>query len=471
MMPPAWKVMVRPAFLPLLLALVLQPAQLAAAPGIPPDKVVTQIRHVRVIDGTGNPPLEDATITIEGDKIASIAPSSSAAAKSPARVIDGTGETVMPGIINAHGHLALVDGTRNSADYYTREHVLHQLRQYERYGVTTMLSLGLNRDLVYGIRDDQQNNGLDGATVLVADRGNGVLNGAPPVPHAPDQLYLPTTPAEARTDVDEAVGRHTNFIKIWVDNLSGSLPQPVPKMDPEIARAIIEEAHAHHTPVAAHAFTLADAKWLVNAGVDVLAHSVRSDVIDDEFIHGMQQHGTYYIPTLTVENSAFVYAEHPAYMDTAFFRNAVPPAVFQLLNSPAYVQKIHADPLTARHRSDFANDQKNLKLAEDAGLKVAFGSDSGANPFRIPGFAEHNELALMVAAGLTPMQAIHAATGVNAQMLGIADRTGTLVAGHQADLILLAGNPLEDIHNTQRMVAIWHNGREIQPVVPAAPTH
>jgi imidazolonepropionase-like amidohydrolase len=456
--------MVRLGFSALLFGLVLTTVSRAVTAGIPPERVVTEIRHVRLIDGTGRPPLEDATITVEGGKIVGIGPSRAAEMHAPAHVINGRGMTVMPGIINAHGHLALVDGTQNSATYYTRDHVMAELRQYERYGVTTMLSLGLNRDLIYEIRADQQAGRLDGATVLVADRGNGVLNGMPPIPHAPDQLYTPTTPEEARKDVDEAVGRQTNFIKIWVDTLYGTKP----KMDPLIAQAILDEAHAHHTPVAAHEFTLPDAKWLVNAGVDVLAHSVRNEVIDAEFIHLMQQHGTYYIPTLTVDNSAFVYADHPEYLQTAFFRNAVPPPVYVMLTSPTYREKVESDPLTARHRNDFANDEKNLKLAEDAGLKVAFGTDSGANPFRIPGFAEHNELALMVAAGLTPMQAIHAATGTNAQMLGIADRTGTLVVGHQADLLLLAGNPLDDIHNTRRIVKIWHNGLEIQPAVPAS---
>jgi imidazolonepropionase-like amidohydrolase len=456
--------MTRPGLSALLLGLLAAMVPLAVAAGIPLEREVTEIRHVRVIDGTGRPPIEDATITIEGEKIVGVGPSTAAEMKAPAHVVDGRGMTVMPGIINAHGHLALVDGTANSATYYTRDHVMAELRQYERYGVTTMLSLGLNRDLIYEIRADQQAGRLDGATVLVADRGNGVLDGAPPVPHAPDQLYTPTTPEEARKDVDEAVGRQTNFIKMWLDTLYGSKP----KMDPLIAQAIIEEAHAHHTPVAAHEFTLADAKWLVNAGVDVLAHSVRNEVIDAEFIRLMQEHGTYYIPTLTVDNSAFVYADHPEYLQTTFFRNSVPPPVYVMLTSAAYREKVEADPLTARHRSDFANDEKNLKLAADAGLKVGFGTDSGANPFRIPGFAEHNELALMVAAGLTPMQAIHAATGVNAEMLGIADRTGTLVVGHQADLLLLAGNPLDDIHNTRRIVKIWHNGLEIQPAVPAS---
>ena len=119
------------------------------------------------------------------------------------------------------------------------------------------------------------------------------------------------------------------------------------------------------------------------------------------------------------------------------------------------------------HKRDFANDQKNLKLAYDAGVKVGFGTDSGAIPSRIPGFAEHHELEMMVAAGLTPMQAILCATKTNAELLGIQQTTGTLTVGKQADFIVLEGNPLDDIRNTRKMVAVWHGGREVQPATAA----
>ncbi len=447
---------------PLLLLLMLSPV--AQSETVPvPSYAVTQITHVRVIDGTGRPAVENATLTIEAGKIKSIVAEGKARQPSSSvHVIDGTGKTIIPGLINAHGHLALVNDTRNDADYYTREHVLDELRQYEQYGVTTMLSLGLNRDLIYGIRAEQRAGKLDGASVLVADRGIGVPNGVPPIPHQPDQLYTPATAAEARTDVDEAAGRRTDFIKIWLDDMYGTRP----KMTSDIFDAVLAEAHAHHVPVAAHVWALDDAKQLVERRVDVLAHSVRDQPLDAALMQAMKQHGTFYIPTLTVDESFLVYQSHPAWMDTPFFQGAISPELFRMLTSDMYLRKQQNDPTTARHRADFAMAQRNLRLALDAGIKVGFGTDSGASPYRIPGFAEHHELAMMVAAGLTPMEAIHAATGTNAQLLGIAAQTGTLVPGHRADLILLGGNPLDGIENTEKIVTIWHGGREIQPKVP-----
>ncbi len=436
---------------------------LSAAPAKPQ---FTAIEHVRLIDGTRRPPRTDMTVMLNGPLIQSIrtAPPTALAMPPGTRVIDAHGETMIPGLINAHGHLALVDGAKNSATYYTEPHVMAELRQYEHYGVLDMLSLGLNRDLVYAIRSQQAAGNLDGAAVFVADRGIGVPGGAPKLPHAADQLYQPATPEDARKDVDAAAGRHTNFIKVWVDDGHGTMP----KMSPAIYTAVIDEAHKHHIPVAAHIYTLADAKALVAAGVDVLAHSVRDQRVDRALIEAMKKHGTYLIPTLTVDESFFVFADHPELLNDPFLIGATSPAELKKLRSPAYRASVEADPATAQHRRDFAMAKTNLKLMYAAGVRVGFGTDSGANPERIPGFAEHRELELMVEAGLTPLQAIGCATAMNAKLLGIDHQTGTLAPGMRADFLLLGADPAADITNTRKMVSIWHNGYGGSPRVSIA---
>ena len=241
----------------------------------------------------------------------------------------------MPGLINAHGHLALVANGQNSATAYTAENVLAELRQYESYGVTTMLSLGVNRDLLYDIRQQQRQGKLDGATVLTADRGIGVPDAAPGLPAAPDQIYRPATTEEARAAVDAMAKRHADIVKVWVDSVGGTKPS----MSPEIYRAVIEEAHKHHLRVAAHVYYLADAKSLVDDGVDVLAHSVRDKPIDQELISAIKRRGVWYIPTFTVDESFYIYAEHPGFMQLDFFKDAISPVLLATLTSDAYSQE------------------------------------------------------------------------------------------------------------------------------------
>ena len=109
------------------------------------------------------------------------------------------------------------------------------------------------------------------------------------------------------------LSRHADFVKIWVDNLHGTKPS----MDPAIYRAVIDQAHHDGLHVAAHVYYLADAKALVSDGVDVLAHSVRDQTIDEELLAAMKQRGVFYIPTLTVDESFFAYAEHPEWKNDA----------------------------------------------------------------------------------------------------------------------------------------------------------
>jgi imidazolonepropionase-like amidohydrolase len=440
----------------------LAAAALAAVAQSPASSGITALTHVRVIDGTGGTPLEDATVVIEGNHIVAIR-HASAPIPAGARVLDFHGDTVMPGLINAHGHLALIADGENSATAYTAENVLAELRQYESYGVTAMLSLGLNRDLLYSIRQQQREGKLDGATVFTADRGIGVPDAAPPLPAAPDQIYRPATAQEARAAVDAMAERRADMVKIWVDSLGGT-KTPMP---PEIYQAVIEEAHKRHLRVAAHVYYLADAKSLVNDGVDVLAHSIRDKPADQELIAAMKRRRVWYIPTFTVDESFYIYAQHPGFMQVNFFKAALSPALLTMLGSDEYSQKISSDPKTAQHKADFAMDQQNLKAFYDAGVRVGFGTDSGAMPVRIPGFSEHRELEDMVGAGLSPMQAIVCATRSNAALLGIAATRGTLRPGKRADLIVLAANPLDDITNTRSIVAIFHDGRPVMPTVPA----
>jgi imidazolonepropionase-like amidohydrolase len=421
----------------------------------PPATQTVLLRDIRLIDGTGSAPQEHVSLLLRNGRIEKIG--ERLIVPSGVQVRELSGKTVMPGLISAHSHLGLVvEDVESSASGYTRENVTAQLKQFERYGVTTILSLGVNRDLVYTLRDEQRGGRLGGATIFTAGRGIGVPGGAPGLPAAADQIYRPATADEARRDVDELAAHRADIVKIWVDKLHGGAPA----MTPEIYKAVIDEAHRKNLRVAAHEYALEDARQLVADGVDVLAHSVRDELVDDAFVQAMKQHKVWYVPTFTVDESFFIYADRPAFMNTKFFQEAAGPQLMEKFDAPGYAEKIRQDAQTVQHRKDFAIGQQNLKKLFDAGVNVGFGTDSGALPGRIPGFAEHRELELMVEAGLTSMQAITAATGENAKLLHAADR-GTIAAGKRADLLVLDADPLADIRNTRKIFAVYHDGRSI----------
>ena len=432
---------------------------LAIATAVPGQSSgVIVFKGAQLIDGTGALPIKKSVLVIEGDRIIAVGKEGKVHYPKGARVIDLEGRTIMPGIINAHGHVGIVDGTHYPADVYTRENIGNALAQYEQYGVTSMVSLGLNRDLIYQLRDEQHQGTFLGASIFTAGRGFGVEGGAPPLAVAPDQVYRPQSADEARAQVREIAAHHPDIIKLWLDDVFGKYP----KMDPAIYKAIIDESHRQGLRVAAHVFYLADAKTLLADGIDVFAHSIRDLPVDDEVIAMMKARSVIYTPSLMVDESFFVFAETPAVMQDLFFKQAVSLDVAQLLASQQYRNKVESDPNLARVKAAFATGQKNLKTLSDAGVRIALGTDSGAGPTRIPGWAEHHELELMVRAGLTPMQAIVAATQGSAGVAGASD-LGTLEVGKRADFLILAADPLRNVSNTRQMLSIWHGGKEITP--------
>jgi imidazolonepropionase-like amidohydrolase len=418
----------------------------------------------RIIDGTGRVPLEKGALVLEGNLILDIGPANTVHRPRGAEVIDVSGKTIIPALISAHSHLGLCKGVIGpNSENYTHDNVRHQLEQFERYGVLTVMSLGVNKDVLYTWRDEQRAGKLNGADIFTADRGLGVQRGAPPFPLMQDQLYRPTNVQEARADVIESAARHPDMIKMWVDDLFGTAPKMTPAIFSAVidqAHAIADEAHKSKLKVAAHIFYLEDAKALVKAGIDVIAHSVRDQPVDAEFIDAMKTNRAAYIPTLDLDESQFIYAERPAWMQEPFFTKAVDPALLERWNSPLYAKEMQANPNTPKNKAASAMGQRNVKILFDAGVKVAFGTDSGALPTRIQGFAEHRELQLLVQAGLSPEEAIVCATKNSAEVIGASDR-GTLEAGKKADFLVLDGNPLEDIRNTTRIEMIYHGGKRL----------
>ncbi|MBS0983631.1 amidohydrolase family protein [Gluconobacter cerinus] len=416
--------------------------------------------HARLIDGTGDPVRENVTVVINDGRIVSIGDP----APSGAEHVDLSGKTLLPALISDHSHVGIIKGTSGSNENYTRANILAALKQYSDYGVLTVAALGLNRSPLFDdLRREQHAGKNPGADLFGVDQGIGAPNGAPPSAMVkglgPDQVYRPTTPQEARQDVDRMVAEHTDLVKLWVDDFRNGVPngKTLPKMSPDIYWAVIDEAHQHNTRVAVHIHDLDIAKAVVDAGANILAHGVRDQPVDQALIDAVKAHGVWYIATLGLDEANYLFAEHPELLNVPFVAAAIDPALMAQLSDADWRKQTLSKPLVAASHTALAINQRNLLTLYRAGVKVGFGTDSGAAPTRFPGFAEHRELALTVEAGLTPLEAIHLATGNAAELLELEDR-GVLKTGKRADLLIVRGAPDQSIADIDQVDQVWQRG-------------
>ncbi|NNC05749.1 amidohydrolase family protein [Corallococcus exiguus] len=448
-----------------LLALAL-PLSASAAPAASRTVV---FQGGTVLDGSGGQPLEEGAVVVRDGRIVSVGLAINVKVPKGAEVIDFKGQTLLPGLISDHSHVGQTSGTTTGSQNYTRENIEKQLRQFAAYGVTTVTALGMNRPLFNELRKEAHADSFTGADLFGAGQGIGVPEGGPPqamTNNAPDQLFRPTTAEEARAAVRSLAKNRVDLVKVWVDTFLGKLP----KMKPDIYKAVIDESHKQGLRVAAHIHDLEDAKAVVDAGVDIIAHGVRDQPVDAAFIQAMKKRGVWYVPTLELDEATVVYADQPLLVDDPVLQPALSPELRAQFNDSAWRKKTLEDPKAQEARHALSTNQANLKALYDAGVKVGFGTDSGATPLRIPGYAEHRELKLMVGAGLTPGQALAVATGNAADLLKLKDR-GRIKPGLRADFFLVEGDPSASIIAADRITGVWRQGRKVagKLTAPLAP--
>jgi imidazolonepropionase-like amidohydrolase len=394
---------------PALVAAAILSAALLAQGG------TTIFEGARVITGDGKV-LENASLVVTGNRIIAVGPAASVKAPAGAARVSLAGKTVMPAIIDTHVHLS-----------QTKEAVTEDLRRRAYYGVSAAASLGQDTDVVLQMRGQA----LPGAA-RVFSAGRGITR---PEPGRSDVPYWINTAAEGRKAVQELASRKVDIVKIWVDDRD----KKYPKLTPELYGAVIDEAHKNGLRVTAHIFELEDAKGLLRAGIDAFAHGIRDRDIDEEVVGLFKARpNVVLVPNLP---------DRGVKTDMSWLKTSLPAGEVEKLQAAATDRP--------EVQATFGIQARNLAKLNAAGVKIALGTD-GNTPW-----AAHAEMADMVAAGMTPMQVIVAATKNGAEFLRIAD-AGTVAAGRSADFIVLDANPLTDITNTRRISAVYFRGAAVE---------
>lgn len=401
-----------------------------------PGAGATAYTNANLWDGTGAATVADAWLLVRDGRVEATGTGSVPAG---AEAVDLGGAWVVPGFINAHGHVSGLWAADNVDD--DAERIAGTLALYARYGVTTVLSLGDSADpaLAAAAVANRRNPGLEHARGYIA--GSVVAN---------------NDPAAARQAAMANVELGVDYLKLRIDDNLGSGE----KMPWEAAQAAIQVAQQNDIPVATHIFYMDDAAIVLAMGSNLIAHSVRDREVSDEFVETLINTGVCYVPTLVREVSTFVYSERPAFFDDPFFLSNANQSEMARVTDADYMARIAESASAAAYREALVQAQENLRILATAGVPIAFGTDSGPAG-RFPGYFEHMEFDLMAEAGLTPREILQSATSVAADCLHLED-VGTLEPGKWADFVVLDENPLADIKATRTLRSVYVAGNVVR---------
>lgn len=418
--------------------------------------------------------LAGATVVIEGTRIVAVGPPGEVEVPEGAERIDARGQYVMPGLIDAHVHFFQSGGLYTRPDgldlrfrkSYKAEladikaRLSETLERYLKSGITSVVDVGgprWNLDVRQHARQQAKAPRVRVAGPLISSVARPKLDlGDPPI-------LKVETPEEARRIVQEQAEAGFDLIKLWYI----VRPEETPAAFRPVAEAAIEEAHAAGKRVAVHATELETARAAVEAGADLLVHSVFDQPVDDAFVQLLKENDVIYTPTIMVrERYGEVFAG--AFTPTEAERRLADEEVLASLDDLR--EKIPADSLPRRVRallqrglsasaiSPSATAMQNLEALHEAGVTIAAGTDAG-NIGTPHGPSLYYELELMRQAGLTPMEVLRAATLGGATLMGQAGELGRLEAGALADLVVLRKNPLDDLSNAATVVRVVEDGR------------
>ena len=396
------------------------------------------ILHARIIDGLGGQPMEDGTVILRGSKIEYAGPASGAAVPRDAQIIEAKGKSVMPGLADMHIHLqGAWDGI--SVD----------LLGYQRYfnamlysGITTVLDTGNYQPWVLQLRQEVASGHLLGPRIYCT---GAMIDAADPA--WPDLAYALSTRAQIPEFVQRDKRANVDLIKGYA-NLSDRM-----------LRRLVEEAHKEKIRVVIDQWERNGSPDLVQTGIDGFAHAPTRKMPADD-VQLIRERGLFVITTLVVEEfSAHRRLADLRFLDEPLIAETTPPWFLTELRAEATRTLSEAEKKDVEAAAAGFDEMKhNVKKLLDADVLLAAGTDA-PYPGVFQGEALHHELELLVQAGMTPLEALRTATYNAARIMHAEGEWGSLQAGKQANVVIVAGNPAERISDTRKIETVIYNGK------------
>ena len=397
----------------------------------------------RIIDGTGKPAIERGTIIIQDGRIQQVGAADRISIPVGSERINATGKTIIPGLINTHGHVGDPRGLKSGPEFYTQRELLAPARAVRALRRDDGVQPGRRSGAGFKLRDEQD---------APAARSRAHRS-------SPGRSVTGDTPEEARSRSGRVAAMKADFIKIRVDDNLGTTP----KMPPEVYRAVIERgarAQACASPSQCFTWTMPRAAGRRAPTSSRTACAIASRRRGDALL---KQRDVCLCPTLTREVSTFVYETTPAFFKDPFFlREADTPTGGLSCRTRSARQAMREERERAAVQAGArGGEPESEDSCRTPASTIAFGTDTGP-PARFQGYFEHLELEMMVKAGLTPAQVLTSATSATRRdCMKVAGRLGTLEPGAWADFVVLDKNPLEDIRNTRTIESVWIAGNRL----------
>jgi imidazolonepropionase-like amidohydrolase len=396
---------------------------------------VFAIKNVRVFDG--NAVTQNATVLVENGLIKAVG--KNLAVPAGAEVIDGAGHTLLPGLIDSHTHAfgpvlkqALMFGVTTELDMFTSHQMAAQLRKQQADGLASDRA-----DL------------FSAGTLVTAPGGHGTEYG----------MKIPTItgPEEADSFVEARVKEGSDYIKIVYDD-GRSYGRKIPTVSKATMAAVIAAAHKRSKLAVVHIHSLEEARDAIDAGADGLVH-LFVDKVDPEFGRFAASHKAFIIPTLAVEESLTGVAGGATLIEDP---NLGP---YLSITDAGSLRRTFNFP--SGSMMSYQVSEETIRQLKAARVPILAGTDA-PNPGTIHGASMHREIELLVKAGLTPAEALAAATSVPARQFRLNDR-GRIAEGLRADLLLVKGDPTVDIKATRNIARIWKGGVAVDRKAYLAP--